>query len=223
MQGELIVLEGIDGSGKSTQYKKLCDALSCDGRDFKKITFPRYDNDSSALVRAYLNGEFGSKPNDVNAFAASTFYAVDRFASFKTDWEEFYKSGGIILMDRYTTSNACHQGSKLDGEERMKYLDWLYDFEFNLMGLPKPTLVLYLDTDIEISRRQMAKRQDATNTSADIHEKDFEYLARCLESGRVAARHYGWQVINCVNDGNMRTIDDIADEIFTIVQSHLRK
>lgn len=223
MQGELIVLEGIDGSGKSTQYKKLCDALSGDGQVFKKITFPRYDNESSALVRAYLGGQFGSNPNDVNAFAASTFYAVDRFASFKTDWEDFYRSGGTVLMDRYTTSNACHQGSKLEGNERMQYLDWLYDFEFNLMGLPRPTLVLYLDTDLEISLRQMTQRQDDTNTSADIHEKDFEYLAKCLEAGKIAAAHYGWKVINCVKDGQMRAIDDIAGEIYNIVKSRISK
>lgn len=223
IQGKIIVLEGIDGSGKSTQYKKLCDTLSDRGWDFKKITFPRYDKESSALVRAYLNGEFGSKPGDVNAFAASAFYAVDRFASFKTDWGEFHANGGLVLMDRYTTSNACHQGSKLSGAERTKYYDWLYDFEFNLMGLPKPTLVIYLDTDIEISRRKMSQRQSATNTSADIHEKDFKYLADCLEAGRAAAGHYGWELISCVKDGDMRTINDIAGEIYKIVITHLDK
>ncbi len=217
MQGNLIVIEGIDGSGKSTQYRKLVERLENEGREFRKIVFPRYDNDSSALVREYLRGGFGTNPDDVNAYAASTFYAVDRFASFKTDWGEYYKKGGLVLSDRYTTSNACHQGSKVKGEERVKYLSWLYDFEFNLLGLPAPSLVIYLNIDIEVSRRQMEARQNATNTEADIHEKDFDYLASCLEAGRFAAKTYGWKIIDCVRDGEMRSIEDIHEEIYRAV------
>lgn len=216
------MLEGIDGSGKSTQYKRLCNRLEQAGYEFEKITFPRYDKYSSALLKAYLNGEFGSKPGDVNAYAASTFYAVDRFASFKTDWEGYYNGGGTILLDRYTTSNACHQGSKLKGEERLKFLDWLYGFEFGLLGLPEPSLVIYLDTDIEASRRRMDERQTATNTSADIHENDFEYLSACLDAGRFAAEHYGWTRIGCVKDGEMRSIEEIHEEIFEIVLKELK-
>ncbi len=217
MQGNLIVIEGIDGSGKSTQYRKLVERLENEGREFRKIVFPRYDKDSSALVREYLRGGFGTNPDDVNAYAASTFYAVDRFASFKTDWGEYYKKGGLVLSDRYTTSNACHQGSKVKGEERVKYLSWLYDFEFNLLGLPAPSLVIYLNIDIEVSRRQMEARQNATNTEADIHEKDFDYLASCLEAGRFAAKTYGWKIIDCVRDGEMRSIEDIHEEIYRAV------
>ncbi|MBQ8264618.1 MAG: deoxynucleoside kinase [Oscillospiraceae bacterium] len=217
MQGNLIVIEGIDGSGKSTQYRKLVERLENEGREFRKIVFPRYDKDSSALVREYLRGGFGTNPDDVNAYAASTFYAVDRFASFKTDWGEYYKKGGLVLSDRYTTSNACHQGSKVKGEERVKYLNWLYDFEFNLLGLPAPSLVIYLNIDIEVSRRQMEARQNATNTEADIHEKDFDYLASCLEAGRFAAKTYGWKIIDCVRDGEMRSIEDIHEEIYRAV------
>ena len=217
MQGKLIVLEGIDGSGKSTQYKKLCERLEAEGREFRRITFPRYSEESSALIRAYLGGQFGSKPGDVNAYAASTFYAVDRFASYKTDWKEYYEKGGLILSDRYTTSNACHQGSKLQGEERQRFLEWLYDFEFRLMDLPEPSLVIYLDIDLEVSRRQMLSRQNQTNTSADIHEKDFDYLAACLEAGRFAADHYGWRRIACMEHGEMRGIDSIHEEIYAAV------
>ena len=223
MQGDLIVIEGIDGSGKSTQYKKLCDRLEREALDFRKIVFPRYDKDSSALVREYLSGGFGTKPEDVNAYAASTFYAVDRFASFKTDWGEYYNNGGLILSDRYTTSNACHQGSKLPEEERLEYLQWLYDFEFRLLGLPAPSLVIYLNIDIEVSRRQMDKRQSDTNTKADIHEKDFEYLQASLEAGRFAASAYGWKVIDCVVDGEMRTIEDIHEEIYASVMDIIKK
>ena len=218
MQGKLIVLEGIDGSGKSTQYQKLCQRLEAEGREFRRLTFPRYQEESSALIRAYLGGQFGSKPGDVNAYAASTFYAVDRFASYKTDWKDYYENGGLILSDRYTTSNACHQGSKLEGDERQRYLEWLYDFEFRLMELPEPALVIYLDIDLEVSRRQMMARQTATNTSADIHEKDFAYLAACLDAGRYAAEHYGWRRIGCMEQGEMRSIDSIHEEIYRAVR-----
>ncbi len=222
MQGKLIVLEGIDGSGKSTQYKKLCARLEEEGRQFRKVTFPRYDKESSALIRAYLGGEYGSKPGDVNAYAASTFYAVDRFASYKSDWQDYYANGGVILADRYTTSNACHQGSKLSEEERQSFFDWLYDFEFRLLELPKPELVIYLDIDIEISRRQMEQRQQDTNTKADIHEKDFEYLSACLAAGRYAAEHYGWKRIRCAKGGEMRSIEDIHEEIYKAVLESLK-
>jgi len=153
----------------------------------------------------------------VNAYAASTFYAVDRFASFKTDWGEYYNAGGLVLADRYTTSNACHQGSKVPEHERQKFLDWLYDFEFRLLGLPSPSMVIYLNTDIAVSRRQMERRQSETHTSADIHEKDFDYLSACLEAGRYAAAHYGWNKIECVENGEMRSIDSIHSEIYEAV------
>jgi len=221
MQGKLIVIEGIDGSGKSTQYKKLCQRLENENVDFRKIVFPRYEKDSSALIREYLSGGFGTKPNDVNAYAASTFFAVDRFASFKTDWGEYYNNGGLILSDRYTTSNACHQGSKLPRKDRLEFLNWLYDFEFRLLGLPAPSLVIYLNIEIDVSRQQMDTRQSETNTEADIHEKDFEYLSDSLDAGRFAAQVYGWKVIDCVVDGKMRSIDDIHEEIYNTVISSI--
>lgn len=221
MQGKLIVMEGIDGSGKSTQYQRLCQRLSDDGTDYKKIVFPRYQEESSALIRAYLGGQFGEKPGDVNAYAASTFYAVDRFASYKTDWGAYYQNGGLILSDRYTTSNACHQGSKVPEGERQRYLDWLYDFEFRMMELPKPDLVLYLDIDVDTARRQMEQRQHDTNTKADIHEKDFQYLSECLTAGHYAAAHYGWTRIRCVADGAMRPVEEIHEEIYSAVRAVL--
>lgn len=217
MKGKLIVLEGIDGSGKSTQYKRLCQRLTAEGRAFKSIVFPRYDQPSSALIREYLAGAYGSRPSDVNACAASAFYAVDRFASFKTDWQEYYEHGGLVLCDRYTTSNACHQGSKLPAGERQEFLDWLYDFEFDRLGLPRPALVVYLDVELEISRRQMLERQRLTDTGADIHEKDFNYLAACLDAGRHACGHYGWTRVLCARDGEMRSVESIHEEIYAAV------
>ena len=158
-QGKLIVLEGIDGSGKSAQYRRLSARFEQEGIAFHSIVFPRYDKDSSALIRMYLSGEFGDNPNDVNAYAASTFFAVDRYASYRTDWGNIYENGGLIFSDRYTTSNAVHQGCKLPESELPQFFDWLYDLEYGKLGLPRPDLVIYLDVDIETSLSRMEHRQ----------------------------------------------------------------
>ena len=185
-KGKLIVLEGIDGSGKSAQYRRLCARFDGMGMAYHHIVFPRYDQESSALIRMYLNGAFGAHPSDVNAYAASTFFAVDRYASYRTDWGEIYENGGLILSDRYTTSNAIHQGAKLPENELTSFLDWLYDFEFRLMELPRPDFVLYMDIDLNSCVRQMNARQNATNTKGDIHETNSDYLAACLKVGQIA-------------------------------------
>ena len=217
MKGTLIVLEGIDGSGKSTQYRRLCQYMTAQGKPFHSVVFPRYDQDSSALVRLYLSGAFGTKPDDVNAYAASAFYAVDRFASYRLDWKPAYEAGGLILADRYTTSNACHQGSKLPDSELPAYFDWLYDFEYHRLELPRPDLVLYLDVELDVALAQMAERRRAGGGTGDIHEKDAAYLGQCLRAGRRAAAHYGWTRIACLRDGKMRDIEDIHEEIFSHV------
>ena len=190
-KGKLIVLEGIDGSGKSTQYRRLCQRMENDKIDYNHIVFPRYDKESSALLRLYLGGAFGTDPGDVNAYTASTFYAVDRFASYRDDWGKIYENGGLILSDRYTTSNAVHQGCKLPDDELPDFFNWLADFEYVKMGLPRPDLVIYLDVDIETATRRMRRREAKNNTQADIHEKDTAYLERCLRTAGMAAEHYG--------------------------------
>ncbi|MBO5868025.1 MAG: deoxynucleoside kinase [Oscillospiraceae bacterium] len=215
--GKLIVIEGTDGSGKSTQFKKLSEHLEGDGVAFKHLVFPRYSEESSALIRMYLGGQFGSKPSDVSAYAASAFYAVDRYASYKMDWGQWYEEGGVVLSDRYTTSNAVHQASKEVGADREKYLQWLYEFEYDKLGLPRPDLVIYLDVPTDYTEKLMRHREQATNTSADIHEQDLSYLATCRECGRAAAAFYGWKVISCVKDGQMRSIEDIHQEIYAAV------
>lgn len=220
--GKLIVIEGIDGSGKSTNYSMLCNHLKEQEISFHSIVFPRYDKDSSALIRMYLQGEFGSKPDDVNAYTASTFFSVDRFASYKNDWGNLYENGDLILADRYTTSNAVHQGAKLCLNELKSYFDWLYDLEFVKMKLPEPDLVLYLDVDLELSLARMRKREAQTNTNADIHEKDSEYLRRCLETAQVACDHFGWKRIpSRDNDGHERSINDIQKDIIQSVMEIL--
>ena len=221
--GKLIVIEGTDGSGKSTQFKRLTDRLQAQGTAFKRLVFPRYAEPSSALIRMYLGGEFGTRASDVNSYAASAFYAVDRYASFKQDWGQWYTSGGLVLSDRYTTSNAVHQASKERPEDRAEYLRWLYEFEYDRLGLPRPDLTIYLDVPTDFTQRLMRQREQALGTQADIHEQDMEYLATCRESGRAAAAFYGWTVIDCVKDGAMRSIDDIHEEIFAHVAKLLEE
>ena len=221
--GKLIVLEGIDGSGKSAQYRRLCARMENDGIAYNHIVFPRYDKESSALIRMYLSGQFGENPGDVNAYAASTFYAVDRYASYRTDWGEIYENGGIILSDRYTTSNAVHQGSKLPDDELPAFFDWLQDLEYEKLGLPKPDLVIYLDVDLETSLARMRRRQQKTHTSADIHEKDKDYLARCLHTAEMAAEHYGWTRIPFLKDGKERDVDEKNREIYSILLDAIKK
>jgi len=165
----------------------------------------------------YLGGDFGDNPDSVNAYAASSFYAVDRFASFVQDWRGFYESGGLILTDRYTTSNALHQGSKITEEQRKDFFEWLYDYEFNLMGLPAPDLVVYMDIDAEFAATRLRRRQTETGTDADIHENDITYLKNCAQSGRQAASQFGWQSIRCVNDGTERDKDEVHEEIYQII------
>lgn len=219
--GKLIVLEGTDGSGKSTQFQRLTDRLSQEGRQFQKLVFPQYSEPSSALIRMYLGGEFGARPSDVNAYAASAFYSVDRYASYKKVWGQWYESGGLVVSDRYTTSNAVHQTSKEPPEKQSDFLKWLYDFEYSKLGLPRPDLVVYLDVPTDFTEKMMRSREAATHTHADIHEQDLEYLATCRRTGRAAAEYYDWTVIGCVKNGAMRSIDDIHEEIYRHVAACL--
>ena len=221
-KGRLIVLEGIDGSGKSSQYRRLCARMERDGIDYNHIVFPRYDKDSSALIRMYLSGQFGTHPDDVNAYTASTFYAVDRFASFREDWGKIYNSGGLIISDRYTTSNAVHQGSKLSDEELPAFFRWLSDLEYDKMGLPRPDLVIYLDVDVETSLARMKRRQEKSSTTADIHEKDVDYLRRCLHTADMAAEYYGWTRVPFLKDGAERDVDEKNDEIYDLILSSIK-
>lgn len=216
--GKLIVIEGTDGSGKSTQFKLLSQRLQQEKVAFQKIVFPRYSEESSALIRMYLGGQFGSDPAAVNAYAASSFYAVDRYASYKMDWGQWYENGGLVLSDRYTTSNAVHQASKEKPEQRQAFWSWLYDFEYEKMGLPRPDLTIYLDVPTDFTERLMRHREQDTGTKADIHEQNTAYLATCRDTGRAAAQYYGWTVVSCVRDGQMRSIEDIHQQIYGLVR-----
>ena len=213
MAGRLIVFEGTDGSGKSTQFRRFCQAAEDRGLTYQRLVFPQYSEPSSALIRMYLGGEFGAHPQDVNPYAASAFYAVDRYASLKKVWGRFYEEGGLILTDRYSTSNAVHQAVKCSPEERPAFLRWLDEFEHDKLGLPRPDLVLYLDMPTRQAVQLLRSREAATHTQADIHELDTGYLAACRDCALEAARVLGWQVIPCMEGDRLPSIEEIHQDI----------
>jgi len=216
----LIVIEGLDGSGKATQAKRLAEGLAEQGNKVRQVSFPDYDSPSSALVKMYLAGEFGDRPSDVNAYAASTFYAVDRYASFMKHWRQDYAKG-IVIADRYTTSNAIHQCSKLEQGEWDGFLRWLFDLEYRKMGIPQPDLVVYLRVDPEVSQALMLSRYGGHGERRDIHEKDLDYLRRCQSAADYCTRRLGWTVVECCEGGGMRPIDSIQAEIMSLVNGAL--
>ncbi len=217
----LIVIEGLDGSGKSTQVEILKNALQEKGIDVKQIKLPDYENPSSTLVKMYLNGDFGASPKDVNAYAASTFYAVDRFASFTKKWKNDFENGTLILADRYTTSNASHQMVKLPKSEWASYLNWLEDFEYNKVGIPKPNLVIYLDMPVEISQKLMTSRYDGDEVKKDVHECNVEYLKACRQASLYAVKELGWKCVECSNGDMPRSIEEISKDIMHLVLSEV--
>ncbi len=214
---KLIVIEGLDGSGKGTQAAELAKNLAAGGAPVRKVSFPDYASDSSALVKMYLSGQFGKDPQDVNAYAASTFYAVDRFASFKRDWGGFYEGGGIVVADRYTTSNAVHQCSKLPQEQWDAFLAWLFDFEYHLLGIPSPDLVVYLSVDPAVSQRLMTGRYQGDESRKDIHEGNLAYLRRSRLAAEYCSSRLGWRQIECCRGGQMRTVEAIQADILALI------
>ncbi|MCD8144950.1 MAG: thymidylate kinase [Oscillospiraceae bacterium] len=217
MKGTLIVIEGLDGSGKGTQTEKLFHALSAQGRQVRGVSFPNYESESSALVKMYLRGDFGSDPGDVNPYAASAFYAVDRYAGYKQDWGGFYRAGGMILADRYTTSNAIYQCSKLPREQWAGFLDWMFAFEYEQLGIPAPDQVFYLRTDTAVSQRLMSERYQGDEGKKDIHERDLRYLNHAQQAADYCAERLGWRTIQCSAEGAMRTVEDIHQELLGLI------
>ena len=226
MHGQLFVIEGVDGSGKATQTARLYDALTQAGYPTGQVEFPNYASPSSSLIKMYLNGDFGQEAGAVNPFVASTFYAVDRFATFRTEWENFYASGGILIADRYTTSNMIHQGSKIaDPQAKEAYFQWLLDFEYHLFGLPEPDCVLFLDMPPACSQTLRQSRGTLKQDLAqDFHEADNAYLLASYENARAIAEAYHWHIIACTEpDGTIRSIDAIASDVLLAVSPYLPK
>ncbi len=224
MKGKLIIIEsGSDASGKATQSEELLKKLTADGYNVRKVEYPNYKSESSTLVKMYLRGDFGKNADDVDAYIASTFFTADRYASFKTEWEEFYRSGGIVIADRYTTSNMVHQASKMEIEERDKYLDWLEDYEYNLFKIPRPDEVIFLNVPVDYSIKLMENRKNkfTGEDEKDIHESDKNYLRKTYNNSLYIADKYNWKRVECVKDEQLRTIEDISDEIYEIVKKIL--
>ena len=223
-KGKLITIEAGDGSGKATQTKALYDRLLSEGYQVLKVEYPDYQSESSALVRMYLGGEFGQQAENVSAYGASAFFAVDRYASYLLKWRQAYESGWIILADRYTTSNMVHQAVKLkDSAEREEFLSWLWDFEFGRLQLPVPDRVIYLDMPPEISDRLINSRAAKDSSrQKDIHEKDTSYLHHCHRAYNEVAEKYGWVKISCAQQGNLRTVQDIHEDVYQAVKEILR-
>ncbi len=219
--GRLIVLEGLDGSGKATQTQLLYEFLQ---KKYKtiKLTFPDYASESSALVKMYLNGEICEKSDEINAYAASSFFSVDRYVSFMSKWKHSYEQGDIILTDRYTTSNQIYQTAKLPKDAWNDFLNWSKDFEYSKLSLPKPDLVVYLDMPIEISQKLMSVRYNGNNDKKDIHEADVEFLHKCQEAAYYCKHTLGWEVVNCCKNNNIRSINDIHKDIANIVNKFLK-
>jgi len=224
MNGKLIIIEsGSDASGKATQSEELLKKLTADGYNVRKVEYPNYKSESSTLVKMYLRGDFGKNADDVDAYIASTFFTADRYASFKTEWEEFYRSGGIVIADRYTTSNMVHQASKMEIEERDKYLDWLEDYEYNLFKIPRPDEVIFLNVPVDYSIKLMENRKNkfTGEDEKDIHESDKNYLRKTYNNSLYIADKYNWKRVECVENEQLRTIKDISNEIYGIVKNIL--
>ncbi len=224
MNGKLIIIEsGSDASGKATQSEELLKKLTADGYNVRKVEYPNYKSESSTLVKMYLRGDFGKNADDVDAYIASTFFTADRYASFKTEWEEFYRSGGIVIADRYTTSNMVHQASKMEIEERDKYLDWLEDYEYNLFKIPRPDEVIFLNVPVDYSIKLMENRKNkfTGEDEKDIHESDKSYIRKTYNNSLYIADKYNWKRVECVENEQLRTIEDISNEIYGIVKNIL--
>lgn len=224
--GKLFVIDGTDGSGKQTQFDLLKKHLDEEKIDYKTVSFPNYDSPSSSLVKMYLSGEFGENAKDVSPYIASTFYAADRYATFQKEYKKYYEDGGIILADRYTTANMVHQAGKIDNqEEREKFLNWLFDLEFNLYGLPVPSKVFFLNMPPEKVKELIKNRENKFTHSSkkDIHERDEKHLQDAYNAACSLVEKYNWNEIKCVKNNEIRTREDIHNEIFNIVQEELQK
>lgn len=222
--GALIAIDGVDSSGKETQTRMLCERLEADGIKVKRVSFPDYSSNSSALVKMYLAGEFGSSAQDVNAYAASAFFAVDRYASYKKTWGAELQAGTVIIADRYVSSNMIHQAGKLsDSGARAEFLSWLDDFEFEKLGLPRPDATIFLDMPVEYARSLMAKRANKITgeEAKDIHERDEAYLTQSYNNAVDVAKAMGWNRISCTAEGSVRTVEDINNEIYALVSGIL--
>lgn len=217
MRGKIIVIDGLDGSGKSTQASRVFNALKKETDKLRLISYPDYEDPSSTLVRMYLNGEFSEHPDSVNAYAASSFYAVDRYAGYMRHWKTDYENGALILATRYVSSNAIHQTAKLPFEEWEGFLNWLTDYEYNKLAIPRPDKIIFLDMPREVADRLLGSRYHGDEAKRDIHEKDREYLMRCQKTAAYAAKKEGWTVVSCAENGKPFSEEAITQKILNAI------
>ena len=224
--GKIVVLEGTDFSGKTTQYDKLLEHLKSDNIDFGTDSFPNYDSESCNLVKAYLHGDFGEDATKIDPKIASSFYTLDRCGSYHSrEWGRIYRKGGNIVFARYITSNILHQASKYKTlKEKKEFIDWLYEYEVGLFKLPKEDCTILLDMPPEIAVKLKKKRLEeqhgltSNGSEKDIHEDNMEYLKNSYNTAIEVSEYLNWRVVHCVDEkGNLRTIDDIHNEIYNIV------
>lgn len=216
--GKIIVIEsGTDGSGKQTQTECLYNRLKKEGKKVVQFSFPQYGNKSATFVEMYLNGEFGTDPESISPYVTSVFFAMDRYATFYKKIKRYYEEDYLILLDRYTTSNMTYQASKISGlAERDKFLEWLYDFEFNILKLPKPDVVFFLDLPVDNAQYLIRDRKNKIDnqTEKDIHEKNVEYLKKTYYNAKYVSKKFKWKEIKCLDGVKFRTIEDIHEEIY---------
>lgn len=217
MHGKLFVIEGLDGSGKQTQSNMLYDRLINQGYEIIKKEYPNYKSESSSLVKMYLRGDFGKNPEDVSPYISSTFFAADRYASFKTEYETYYLNGGLVITDRYTTSNMVHQASKIHNlDEKEKFLSWLWDLEFHIYKIPVPTQVFFLDVKPEIAIKMMENRDNkfSKKKQKDIHEINKNHLEDSYNNALYLIQKYNWEVIDCSEKNEIKSLEEINQILY---------
>lgn len=218
MKNKLIVIEGLDGGGKTTQLE----LLKSQYHNCRFITFPNYDSPSGEIVANYLNGKYSEDDGSVSAYTASCFYAVDRYTSYKTDWERDYKAGTPIISARYVSSNAIYQMTKLPKNSWKEYMDWLFDIEYNKFGLPKPNGTIFLDMPVEVSQRLLIKRYEGDKSKMDLHESNFGFMNSCREAAFYVAEKENWRIISCAEHNEPLPIDFIQDKLKKEIEELLK-
>ena len=224
MNGVMVVIEGLDGSGKGTQSKKLYERLKNENKKVVHFEFPNYNNDSAFLVKEYLSGEFGNDYKTVDPRVASMCYAVDRLITYRDEMKKYYEEGYIIICDRWTTANLLHQSMKLETKEKIDTaLNWIETLEYEKFKLPKPDITFFLKVPYEYSYETVKERnKDDGSIKNDIHEKSIEFLKQSYENGIYVGDKYNWNVIECF-DESMRTIEDIHEEIYNSLMNYINK
>ena len=219
MKNRLIVIEGTDGSGKKTQADLLLKYLQSKGENVIGQSFPNYENPACAGVKMYLNGDFGDA-NSLTAYQANALYAVDRLCTMEKH-KKHIADGGCIIFDRYVQSTMLHPAGLIpDLAERDKFLEYVDNFEFNILKLPRPDVVIFLDIPVEFSKKLAdARAAYKSGNEKDIYEADVNHLKNAYNAGKYVAEKYGWLIIQCLdNDGNLKTIDQIHKEIVSALE-----